>query len=109
MEHKEFIDLVAKRMDIDMQTLTGKSAEYSRGDKLSNFKRCALMTGDTPEKALLGMVIKHLQAFIEFIKDIDNGTVQPPDRWYEKTGDIRCYTYLADALMEERWKGKNNA
>ncbi len=103
MNNDIFTKLVNKRLDLTKDTLCAKAEEYARGDRLSNFKQVAHLLGSTLEKALLGMVVKHIVATVDFISDIDNGTVQPYERWNEKLGDIIAYMILLDALINERF------
>jgi hypothetical protein len=102
METKEFNQIVESRLAATKHTLLAKADEYARGDRLSNFKVAGALQGCTPEKALGGLVAKHIVALYDFINDIDRGIVQPSERWNEKIGDIMAYMCLLDALVKER-------
>ena len=106
MDNKHFQDIVQKRLDKTKATLSAKADEYARGDRLSNFKQIAHLLNVTPEKALMGLVAKHIVALVDFVNDIDKGVVQPYPRWDEKIGDINAYMILLDAIVQER-KGKS--
>jgi len=102
MNNKEFRRITQARLNKTKTALLAKGSEYARGDRLSNFKEVARMLGSTPETALLGMVVKHIQVTVDFIHDIDRGVVQPYERWDEKLGDIVAYMILLEALVRER-------
>ena len=106
MKTKDFNKVVQQRLKKTNDTLFFKANEYARGDRLSNFKQIAHLLGVTPEKALVGLVAKHIVALVDFVNDIDDGKVQSYDRWDEKIGDIICYSILLDAMIQERLKRK---
>lgn len=91
-----------------LRLMRGKSDEYARDDdKLSNFKKTAAMKGETPEKALWGMVAKHIIATQDFINDLDKGVVRPICFWQEKIRDTINYHILLEALITERIENEN--
>ena len=102
METKDFNEIVKIRLEKTSKTLTAKADEYARGDRLSNFKQIGGLLHCTPEKALIGLVSKHIVALVDFINDIDNNIFQSYERWDEKIGDIIAYMALLDALIQER-------
>ena len=102
MKLKDFNKVVEERLTKTKDTLVAKAEEYARGDRLSNFKKVAAFRRLEPEDVLFGMVIKHIAAIDDFIKDLSGGTNQPYDRWDEKMGDIIAYMVLLDALVQER-------
>ncbi len=102
MRTEEFGKIVRERLKKTEDTLILKAAEYARGDRLSNFKQIAHLLGVTPEKALVGLVAKHIVALVDFVNDIDKGVVQEYPKWDEKIGDINAYMILLDAMIQER-------
>ena len=102
MNTTDFKKLCEKRLNKVAQTLTEKASEYSRGDRLSNFKRLANLQRSTPEKVCLGLVGKHIVALYDFVNDIDKSVFQSEERWNEKIGDIMAYMLLLEALIKER-------
>lgn len=82
-------------------TLCKKGEEYSRnGDRLWNFKVAAAMQKVTPEKALWGMLAKHIVS----LQDItDHPEEVDPATFYEKSQDAINYLILLIGLMKERW------
>lgn len=105
---EEFDDLVIDRFESCQQILKGKSSEYSRNDdKLHNFKRAGELLGTTPERALLGMMTKHLISIMDMVDDIEFvGTLPSDGLISEKFGDSINYLLLLEGLIKER-KGKD--
>ena len=102
MESEQFGFIVHNRLSSVEKTLDSKTDEYARGDRLSNFKQIAGLLSCTPEKALIGLVAKHIVATVDFINDIDRGVLQDYGKWDEKIGDIMAYMVLLDTLVHER-------
>lgn len=102
MQTEVFNEIVKARLDKTMATLCKKADEYARGDRLSNFRQISALMKTTNEKALMGLVAKHIVALSDFVNDLDNGLVQSYDRWDEKIGDIVAYMCLLDAIVQER-------
>jgi len=108
MNTAELDKVVQKRVDDLWETLSKKGQEYAPVDRLANFKKAGAMKQETPEKALWGMVTKHIIALQDFIEDLDIETVKEYPFWNEKIGDIICYCILLDALIQERIQLKEN-
>ena len=105
MNHETFCDLTAKRFQACQDILARKSKEYSRsGDKLHNFRRASALLGCSPEKALAGMMTKHIVSVLDLVDDIDSGDLPQPDMdlVHEKIGDLINYSILLEALITER-------
>jgi len=103
MNTEKFNELAQSVTKSCLALMIGKSDEYARdGDKLANFKKAGDMKGETPEKALWGMVAKHIIATQDFINDLDDGVVRPLTFWQEKTRDTINYHILLEALITER-------
>ncbi len=102
MTTEEFNLLVHTRCEKIQRVLATKAAEYARGDRLSNFKRAAAVVSSTPERALLGMMLKHWVSILDLINDLD--TIRPIDSaiWDEKIGDSINYLILLEGLVGER-------
>ena len=100
MTHQEFSELLVEIIEDMRSTLGGKNIGYaSENDALHNFKRAARMGETTPEKALWGMLLKHLVS----VRDgIDAPDSKDYDWWSEKLGDIRNYLVLLQALRYEQ-------
>lgn len=83
-----------------------KSDEYVRDetDILINFKKGADFQRVTPERALLGVMSKHITSTVDFIHEIDKGKCEDYEKWQEKCGDTIIYLLLLLALIKERGK-----
>ena len=103
MNHETFCALAAKRFQACQDILAAKSAEYSRsGDKLHNFKRAAALLDCSPEKALVGMMSKHIVSVLDIVDDIEAGGLPDEALVSEKIGDLVNYSILLEALITER-------
>jgi len=96
---EDFSELVARRQACCRQVLEFKAGEYAPDDdRLSNFKTAAMLQSATPERALAGMLAKHVVALFDFIRTGETDTA----RWEEKLTDTHNYLYLLEALLHER-------
>lgn len=105
MKTEEFNKIVLDRCEKTMATLTRKAAEYARGDRLSNFKAAAGFLQCTPERALMGMKIKHDVSIRDMVDDLQRGSIchiWSQEKWDEKIGDAVNYLILLEALVRER-------
>jgi len=102
MTTTEFNRLVSRRWKLSREVLQKKGGEYAGPvDRLHNFKRAAELSETTPERALWGMMAKHLVS----IRDIvDTVPVRDYSREHidEKIGDAINYLILLDGLLTER-------
>ncbi len=96
-----FNRVIRDRLQEIRRRLAAKGKEYARGDRLSNFKVAAAFQGVTPERALMGMLAKHLVSIADLVGDGERGVVHPPQVWDEKIGDAIAYLVLLDALRIE--------
>ena len=99
MEHLKFVELVSDREETSRAVLDRKGAVYSSSnDRLHNFKSVGAMKKETPQKALWGMVAKHIIA----TQDMVNSGKTPTAGWInEYLGDIHNYMYLLEAIWED--------
>ncbi len=102
MDDKTFKKLTEARIVHLKRLLRAKSTEYAHGDRLSNFKQAANLMQTTPEKALAGMLVKHVVALFDFINELDSNKLRPYTYWNEKISDTQAYLFLLDALIVER-------
>jgi hypothetical protein len=102
MNTEKFNDIVKTRLNRTEQTLCVKAGEYAHGDRLSNFKDAAHLLKCTNEKALAGLVVKHIVALFDFIHELERGKCREYPYWDEKIGDIQAYLCLLDAMIQER-------
>jgi hypothetical protein len=103
MDAEEFDKVLEARITLLKRVLSFKSFEYSRNnDKLHNFKRAGQMLNISPEKALIGMKVKHDISILDIINDIDNNKLPNIELLEEKIGDAINYLILLEALIKER-------
>lgn len=103
MNHEEFNEIAKNRLDTCTEILIPKGLEYSRnGDRLHNFKTAGRIAGTTPERALLGMYLKHLVSIMDIIVDVEAGNIPTKEILSEKITDSINYHLLLEALILER-------
>lgn len=103
MTHKDFEIVLNRRIEKIMNVLAKKAQEYSfSDDRLHNFKRAAAMQATTPEKALIGMLAKHMVSIMDMVDDIQRGKYHGIPAWDEKIGDAVNYLLLLEGLIDER-------
>lgn len=100
MIQSEFDTVLQHRIDHIKDTLAAKSKGYSTGgDKLHNFRTAARLKGETMEKALEGMRVKHDVSIMDMINNPGSVTEAMID---EKIGDRINYDILLAAVFIER-------
>lgn len=106
MKHTRFSRLVEERLNSCKDVLISKDKEYSsEGDRLHNFKRAAALDEESPEKALWGMMKKHIISMRDMVEKIDENEpcyIPSKELVHEKLGDVINYTLLLEGLIEER-------
>lgn len=106
MKPHDFDAIVNRRMQLICSILMSKAREYaSDSDRLHNFKVAARLDNETPEKALWGMLKKHLVSVRDMVHQLDNDSIVDIGMWDEKLGDFINYLILLEGLVNER-KGK---
>ena len=99
MTHERFNEIVNEETERIKSILIKKQAEYNLDDdRLSHFKRAAVLSQETPEKVLYGYMLKHIMSISDMIateKNYDKGV------WIEKMTDIHNYLILLLALLED--------
>lgn len=97
MTNAEFAIEVENSINRSKKVLIKKGFEYSGEiDRLENFKRAGAAQDILPTQALFAMAMKHIVSIADMVKNPDKFTKQ---QWYEKTGDLRNYTILLEALL----------
>lgn len=98
MNSQLFNEILNRRLKSISLVLGEKAKEYAIGDRLYNFKRAAEILRTTPEKALLGMMAKHLVSVFDLIE----GNLRPSIGMIdEKIGDAINYLILLEAILKE--------
>ena len=104
MTSEEFKSIVDRQMITCDTVLFSKAKEYAKDDdRLHNFKVAAALMGDTPIKALAGMMRKHTVSIYDMC---ESGQDYPIELWDEKITDHINYLLLLKAAIME---GKANA
>ncbi len=106
MEAKDFELLLKYSMGQSEKVLAAKREEYAADgvstDRLQNFKRAGAMDNESPEKALWGMLKKHLISISDIITEIEAGKLPSHEKLFEKGIDVCNYIYLLEGLVCER-------
>ena len=104
MDNATFDRISRNRMEECLALMTRvKGPEYaSSADRLSNFKRAAVLLDSTPEEALAGMWIKHVESLLSIIESLPQ-TIVSRQRFSEKANDTINYILLLEALLAERF------
>ena len=104
MKPNKFQEVLARRLVQTGKTLEGKGTEYgSFYDRLHNFKAAGRILGTSPEKALEGMLAKHLVSVQVIVARAEIGDCAPSQAVVdEKIGDCINYFILLEALLTER-------
>lgn len=100
----EFNLVFERQVEKCAQTLQRKKKEYTGDsqDRLSAFKVAAAMQGCSSERALAGMMAKHIVSLYDMCY-ADSETFDM-DTWNEKITDSLNYLFLLKAIVEEEQK-----
>ena len=101
MHESIFNDLLERRLRLCRSTLGKKAAEYSRGDRLHNFKRAGRILDQLPAKACLYFSLKHLVSVMDIVDDLEQEKKPSTELIDEKIGDMINYLILLEALIRE--------
>lgn len=95
-------------MRLCADTLQRKTKEYTGDDtdRLGAFKAAAALQHTTPERALAGMLAKHIVSLYDMCFD-DNSTYSM-DTWNEKITDSLNYLFLLKAIVKEEDNNQQN-
>jgi hypothetical protein len=103
MKSDEFYELVERRLELIKATLIRKGNEYSKdANKLHNFDTAARISGQSRERALDGMLLKHYVSYKDIIDNLDKGILPTREYIDEKFGDIVNYFILSEACLVDR-------
>lgn len=100
----EFNVVFEKQMKRCAETLQRKTKEYKGDspDRLSAFKIAAAMQGYSPERALAGMMAKHIVSLYDMC--YADGETFDMTVWDEKITDTINYLFLLKGIVEEEQK-----
>jgi hypothetical protein len=80
MDSKKFDEILNRRIDLTKLILSAKRKEYAGDelklgyDRLHNFNRASSMLGCSREKALVGMLSKHLVSILDIVDNFENNS-----------------------------------
>lgn len=104
MTPETFVNVQRSRTEDRLAVMMKKAKIYSRNnDRLHNFKRAAERKRTTPERALDGMLAKHITAMDDMLDDLDQGIHRGQKQWEETLNDTQNYLDLLYALLAERY------
>lgn len=99
-----FTDVVESRIEKTRKVLIKKEEEYARSnDRYHNFNVAGRVLDCSPERALLGMLIKHFVSVVDIIDSLDN--YDKPLVLHivdEKIGDSINYLILLEGMLRNR-------
>lgn len=99
MTHERFNEIVKEETKRIENILVKKQAEYNLDeDRLSHFKRAAVLAQETPEQVLYGYMLKHIMSVSDMVASGDNYSKEV---WVEKMTDIHNYLILLLGLLED--------
>ena len=103
MNTKRFNQLVEQTLKSTKKTLVKKGDEYStENNKLHNFDRGAQITGQSREKVLFGMALKHHISIADIRDQVEDGKLPSIEMVEEKFGDAINYLILEKASIIDR-------
>lgn len=105
MQREDFDSFLEERFDHIRGVLASKGAEYVPEDlveeeqsRFHNFYIAAAFNSETPERALWGMLTKHLVSLSDMVQSESTDT--PLYIWEEKITDAVNYLLLLHAMVE---------
>jgi len=102
MKPKDFDKIVNARCAKIKSILASKAKEYSREDRLHNFKRAGVFMGKSPGTVCWGFAMKHFTSIADIVDDVESGSHPPQALVQEKLGDAINYLVLLEAILNER-------
>jgi len=104
MTKEEFYLIVEDKINMIRKLAEERGNAYATADdRLHNFKRAGQIKGESPERALWGMVVKQLTAVLDNIDRIDKDIeLDYKIKDGEYINDILTYMILLQALFWER-------
>ena len=100
MDLKEFEISLEQGHLRSKKILTKKADEYARygTDRLVQFRKLAIITNSNKAEACVSLMSKHFSSVCDMAHRPNEFTLK---QWREKITDLRNYTHLLDALVEE--------
>ena len=102
MTPEKFDEHLMARIDKTTSVLKSKAGEYASGnERFHNFIRAAEILGTTRQKALVGMMVKHIVSVFDIVEQSAYGTFPKDEVIEEKIGDSINYLILLEAMIKE--------
>jgi len=102
MKTEEFNEIVCDQINRCLETLECKASDYAtKEDRLHTFKVAAELQGVTKEKALAGMMAKHIVSIFDMCGKSDTHKYSQ-DIWNEKIGDAINYLLILRAIVNRK-------
>lgn len=103
MTQEKFDELVFTELTYIENLLTSKGREYTGRDKdrLIAFKHAAALNKENPQRALLGMLSKHIVSIYQMCEP-ERATAYKLETWGEKITDAINYLLLLLAIVKEQ-------
>lgn len=99
---KYYMPLIDQMQKHCQESLAAKHREYaSEESDYHNFVVAAELQNCTPERALIGMMDKHVVSVHDLVTMLDAGQKLPADYWKEKIGDNINYLLILWAMVNE--------
>lgn len=96
----EYTEAITDMMNHCKDMLLDKHEEYaSDEDDFHNFNSAAVLQDVTPEKALIGMMDKHVISVHDLVNKASKGCEIPLETWKEKIGDNINYLLILWAMV----------
>ncbi len=100
MTRKRFLKILQRRLGLTKKVFLKKQKEYAQNDDVFyNFRRAGDVLNTTKEKALCGMMSKHLVSVLDIVEHPDRFNHAQLD---EKIGDLIVYLCILEAMLMER-------
>ena len=105
MKTEDFNKIVEGQIEKVRSVLVKKADEYNlEEDRLGFFKRSAAFAQETPEQALYGFLLKHLQSITDMVQ---SGKEYSKELWQEKITDAMNYLVLLLGLLEDTGRSRD--
>ena len=106
MTYIEFENYLEGQLNRIKEVLASKAGEYATDtDRFHNFVVAGKMDNETPERALWGMLKKHIVSVRDLVSSLDHSKLLGPheiDMWQEKCGDMINYGLLLLGMAYDR-------
>ena len=105
MDSNDFAAIVTGIQRKEVEILIDRGKVYADEDRFRNFKNVARMRNQSTLEALLGMFMKHFEAFLCFSEKVSICDT-PYEQWEEKIVDMRNYLTIALGIVIEEFRDK---